>query len=162
MGGLFVRAGRHGASVVALICLVAVLSSAHTKEQSFATILKAWQSGITEPGTVIITSQADFQALWDRVFAPPFIKPDMPVIDFNQMMVVAVFQGEQSGGCYETSVLRLWRTGDRLRVVAREIVPGSQCLCTGGITQPFHMIVTEKRASVKVTVKQTERVCSGS
>jgi len=67
-----------------------------------------------------------------------------PTIDFNQHMVIAVFQGQKSSGGFSITVTDVVEYEDRLKVFVTETSPGPDDFVTQALTQPAHIIKLER------------------
>lgn len=63
---------------------------------SFATLLKGYRSSITDALEVAVRKQTDWILLWKRHTAVEGIQPALPVIDFQNEIVAAVFLGPRT------------------------------------------------------------------
>jgi hypothetical protein len=59
-------------------------------------------------------------------------------------MVIAIFLGEKSSGCYGVDNVNLWRSDNKLYVSYRDIRPGPLVLCTANMTAPSILIETAR------------------
>ncbi len=98
----------------------------------------------------VIRAQADWDKLQKQAFAGQLNSTNMRddstlrKIDFSKQMIIAVFQGQKPSGGYSIAITKLSRDDKRLEVFVEEKSPGSGCFTTQVITQPYHLIVTEK------------------
>jgi hypothetical protein len=114
----------------------------------FTSLDQSTRSGVTTAKDVVIRDAAAFSALW----AVHSNGQPAPVIDFGRQMVIGVFLGSRSNGCYSTTIDRIYRSGDTIVVHHLDTVPGMGVLCTMNITTPSHLVVVDKSdANVVVT-----------
>jgi hypothetical protein len=58
--------------------------------------------------------------------------------------VIAVFEGDEPSSGYNISISKLVKSGKKLKVVVKEVVPADACKVLLVITQPVHIIVTNR------------------
>ena len=148
-------------TLILLIVVSVTAASAQEGPQplAFETLGKHSSSGHREKRNYLITSREEWQGLWERVHTDVIPKPDLPAVDFTQRVIIAVFQGEQTSGGFEISVTDLVKNGKKLTAKVTEVSPGGSCGVTAALTQPYHIIVTDKMRKVKFKVKREIREC---
>ncbi|BAD39580.1 hypothetical protein STH595 [Symbiobacterium thermophilum IAM 14863] len=111
---------------------------------TFTTLARGTHSGITAQEAALITSLAEWEALWRRHasrFDPP---PALPPVDFSRSSVVALFAGERPTGGYSLYITDVAPQGDSLRVTALELRPAPGRPVTQAVTQPYHVIAVPR------------------
>jgi len=126
---------------------------------TFETIGKHSSGGQREKQSYAITNKEEWQSLWELVHTHVTPKPDLPEVDFSNRMVIAVFQGEQTSGGFAITITDLLKNGKKLTAKVTEMTPGSSCGVTAALTQPYHIIVTDKVRKVKFKVKREIKEC---
>ncbi|MES2258688.1 MAG: protease complex subunit PrcB family protein [Pseudomonadota bacterium] len=126
--------------------------------QSFATVDKTTNSGITRAQTVVIKDAASWAELWQRHSG----KAPLPAVDFGKSMVVGIFSGEKPGGCYDSEFTNVYRLKGKeaLYVEHTDNLPGPAVLCIASITSPAHLI-TVARTDAPVTFVPQWRTLGG-
>lgn len=141
---------RAGFSIVALLFLLLAqlppVASAQqpSREIDFETIFKSFSSGHVEPARYIITDREQWEAVWRLTMSNGFPIPAAPEIDFEQHSVIAVFQGNQPSSGYSISITKVVKTGKNIKVHVKEVVPEDSCTVMMVLTQPAHIVVTDK------------------
>jgi hypothetical protein len=100
--------------------------------------------------------------LWDKISSIYLPRPPAPEVDFSNESIIAVFQGSQPSSGYSTAVTRLVKSGKKLKVFVREVLPANDCAVLLVITRPYEIIRTEKVKDadrVVFKVKQDIKVC---
>lgn len=104
----------------------------------------------------VIRDEASWNALWALVTSPVTVvgaplppAEKAPFVDFNKYMVVGVFLGNMSNGCYGTEIVNVDRSGGTINVTHRDRVPGRMSVCTQAIVPVAHMVLIE-RSDLKV------------
>ncbi len=151
---------------IAILCCVACTTAFAQTEIKFTTLFQHSQSSHEQKKNYVIRSQVDWQKLWQQMQAAAFVPRDartdslLNKIDFSKQMIIAVFQGQKPSGGYGITITKLVRIGNRLEVFIEEKSPGADCFTTQALTQPYHVIVTEKSAlKVAFTTRQSTRAC---
>jgi hypothetical protein len=149
-----------------MIVLLSLLSPAMAQQLKhsveFEAIAKYLSSGHIEKKNYVITNREDWQRLWEKVVAYSYPRPTAPEIDFSKHDLIAVFQGNQPSSGYSISVTKLIRSGKKLKVYVREVLPGDECRVLLVLTQPFEIIQTDKVADadrVVFKIKPEITVC---
>ena len=76
-----------------------------------------------------------------------------PQVDFSRLMVIGVFMGSRSNGCYATGIDSVVRAGGKMTVSRTDTEPGPGVICTLAIVSPAHLVVVERvRRSCRVFV----------
>ncbi|MBS3092847.1 protease complex subunit PrcB family protein [Candidatus Pacearchaeota archaeon] len=107
------------------------------KEVHFTEIKKGITNDITQKQTRIIKSSESWSDLWTEMFPTEMIAS---AINFNESMVVAVFQGQKSTGGYDIKINKIVETSNKLLVYITETPPGKNCIVTQALTQPYNII----------------------
>lgn len=124
------------------------LTSQTEKEIPFETIEKGEYSGYTEKANLVINDEETFFKLW-RNYTSIFGCPTCgalvtPKISFSNETIIAVFMGEKNTGGYSISIERISNEGDMVFVFVKETSPQPGDLVTQALTQPYHIVKTEK------------------
>lgn len=99
-------------------------------------------SGIERPEQVVVRTEGEWQALWQR-HAPG--RP-RPAVDFSKMMVVGVFLGSRPSGGYQVQIDGIRTEGDALIVRWAETRPGRDQLAAQVLTAPAHVVTVPRYA----------------
>ena len=116
------------------LCALVSLFIAHptaTAQQTeetipFETIVKYVTAGPTEEGNAvvfIVSDKAEWKRIWKLAHVTFPARPPLPKIDFTSRTVLAVFHGYTGGSC-TTSITKIVKTEDGLKVYVRETCPG--------------------------------------
>lgn len=109
--------------------------------------LEAWpQSGVKEAKNLVIRDAAKLAEVWTAHTSNVFPAPDLPKVDFEKQMVLALFGGTRSR-CHEFGVQRIAVIGERLVAYYndRDVTPVA--LCAAVINAPMQMVVVKKTAA---------------
>lgn len=84
---------------------------------AFTTLDSSWNSGISTAQNAVIRDQAAWSNLWAK-HTSHFVSPGpvLPSVDFNTNMVLGVFAGSYSNGCYSMSITRVTQYNSNLTV----------------------------------------------
>ncbi len=108
---------------------------------SFVTLDQSATSRIAAARTVVVKDAQAWQRLWAEHAGPDAAPPQ---VDFASRMVIGVFLGTRSSGCYATEIARIDAAGSKLRVQAIDKVPGPTVRCMMMITAPAHLVATAR------------------
>jgi len=98
-----------------------------------------YDSGAQDKNYYVVTDQQTFVQIGEKIN-----QQQTDDIDFNQEMVIAVFQGQQSTGGYEIEIEKVVRTKENLKVYISETVPDPSDIVTQALTSPYHLIKLPK------------------
>jgi hypothetical protein len=133
------------------------------RKAHFETILKHYTCGHPERANYLITDKDQWEIVWGLAMSNVYPIPPAPEIDFSRQSVIAVFEGDEPSSDYSMTVKRLIRKGKKLRVVVEEVVPADACKVLMVVTQPVHIVVTERVPDphrVEFKIKQHIRECA--
>lgn len=118
----------------------------------FSTIDKGMKSGLSERKFIIIKSEKKWENIWRLHKAPLVPEKQIPLIDFRQEMIVAVFSGEKKTGGYGIEITKIEENRYRTELIVYflEAQPRSNAIVTQALTQPYHIV---KAARTGFTVK---------
>lgn len=132
-----------------LLIFVAGCKSTETAgDIPFASVFKGDYSNY-QRGRHVIKSPAE----WDAVLP----NLNMPAVDFDREMFIAVLRGPKRTSGYEVEITRIESTGKELKVYVDEHEPGF-CNVIFVLTGPFH-VVQLKRIDLPVEYQITTLVC---
>ncbi len=114
----------------------------YTVNVKFNIVAQGQYSNISLPRQLVITNQSDWQRLWQIHGGNQ--KQQLPQINFDDNMVIAIFAGQQPSGGYVVGINGLKRLDENLTVLVtfREPQPGEQVSLA--LTQPYIFISTAK------------------
>jgi len=114
------------------------------QELNFETISKRGYSGHDDRKDYVIKDNTAWNNLWDVVHSRMSPKPDFPNINFNDEMIIAVFQGSHSTGGYSIEITKIIKKENSVEVFVKETTPSPGSMVTQAITQPYHIVKTKK------------------
>lgn len=131
------------------------LGSAHQIEQlaflpkagstiAFSNVASSAFSGIKAPRQVVIRDQAAWQALWAEHGAYAMPAPDLPKVDFARRMLVAVFGGQYSNGCYGVGITSIKAGADKVKVEVTEHGPQPGVACSFVVVSPMQVVALDR------------------
>jgi len=137
--------------------LIEVAAQARTKSPSsipFQTVARGSRSGIGEPLQTVVRSQPEWQALWQKHVSSQSNPPPLPVVDFSNEIVAAVFIGEKPTGGYVIAITSVDPSDGALIVSFNEKGPRPGDLQTQAFTQPFHIVRITNHRSEEVRFRR--------
>ncbi len=106
----------------------------------FQTVDQGLYSGCRQAEQTVVRTQEEWEALWQRHVEWLSPRPDRPVIDFTQSMVLAVFLGERPTGGYSVSISAVKQRGRALEVQVEERPPNPGDMVLQATTTPYHLV----------------------
>ena len=123
-------------------------------ELSCQDFLSGQHSGIREQQLRLVRTQAEWLALWREHSSQQLPGPELPKIDFEGHMLVAVFLGERPTSGFGVQLQRVRSLAGpkgqapTLEALARETRPDPDTLQAQVITAPFHMLLAPRTTGV--------------
>lgn len=117
-------------------------------------------SAIKDSRVQLIGTAADWEALWAEMNSHREPAPDLPVINFDEKVLLAAFRGECPSGGYGLKIESVSASRKALNVALTYTAPGPNCMSTMMITQPYEVVaidrVKTKSLAVNVDSKQVD------
>ena len=137
--------------LVSLALLCACRSTSDSAEAdggiAFQNLARGYQTGLPGLGVRVVRTADDWRELWQKHAAPVIPAPDVPAVDFTRDMVLCVTIGSRPTYGYGVEIVRIAPVDDgRFRVEIAERTPAPSSITSQVVTQPYHMVVTRKRA----------------
>ena len=112
----------------------------------FVTIDQGFRSGVRERKFLVIKTEPEWKAVWQSHGQPLIPVKELPRVDFDKEMVVAVFVGEKPTGGYKVEMTSIEeeREKGRLRIVLRESKPPVGSIAIQALTQPYQILRVKK------------------
>jgi hypothetical protein len=140
---------------------------------SFEVLASGAHAAQEAPLSAVARSRKELEAIWERVAATQIPKPEMPLVEFDSQVVIAVFLGERPTGGYSLTVDAVCRpdgaaetpaaAGDRaakapgkdaaadrklpadgVHVCYTEYRPREDALLTMAVTSPYVLLVVDR------------------
>ena len=129
-----------------------------SKELNFRTISKEGNSQMTDKTTKIVKTQQEWRQLWIQT---TYYDIEAQNINFDDNMVIAVFQGQKPTGSYEIEITKIIERGNYIEVKVKEVSPGPNCAADTVITSPYHIVEVKKSDKpVRFTFEQEITQCN--
>ena len=114
---------------------------------AFHNLARGYQTGIAGQGVHVVRTADEWRDLWRQHASTVIPAPDAPAVDFTRDMVVCVTIGTRPTYGYAVEIVRLAPVDDgHFRVEIAERTPPPGAMTSAVVTQPYHMVVTAKRA----------------
>jgi hypothetical protein len=84
-------------------------------------------SDLRTPLRVVVRDEAEWRAIWSRLWHPRADAPPLPIVDFSREMVILAAAGEVASSGYDILVDSASLQDDRVQVRVRSIRPGAEC-----------------------------------
>ncbi len=108
--------------------------------------------GYSDSQGQIISTRAEWEALWHTLHLATIPRPVLPEVDFTQQLILVVFAGEKSGSGYMVTVKKVVKAGQEVIVYAAEQRAKSNQASDPQPTYPFQ-IVTIARPEAPVAFR---------
>lgn len=113
--------------------------------EGFSSVDADIYSGIKTFRVVNVRDIAAWRTLWSEHKQNRFPTPPLPAVNFSQQIIVGVFLGERSNGCYSVAIQSVRSIDDKKLLVAyRENKPAVGVICTASLTYPSHLVSLSK------------------
>lgn len=119
-------------------------------EASATTVLKGQTisqgsfSGHEDKEYYVIKENSEWKDLWETVFSQMTPEPSVPEINFEEEMIIAVFQGSFSTGGYSIEIIDIFEKENSIGVFVEETSPSPDAMTIQAFTQPYHIIKVER------------------
>lgn len=128
--------------LLSLVTLFPFSSQAGTL--AFETIDQGDYSGYTKKDFLVIKTMEEWQKVWSIHASAKLPLPELPVIDFNNQMLIAVFAGEYSSGGYSIRIDNVDKTKKVILVTIVQAKPERNAITGRALTQPYQIVQIEK------------------
>ena len=128
-----------------------------------ATVVAESYSGVLTGRHEIIRDGDAWTRTWDEIYAYMTPVPPRPPVDFGEEMLLLASLGTRPSGCYSVRIVAVAvGEGDHgLRADVEETLAGADCVCTGALTQPVHVVRLPRRSGpVDFADRTISRRCS--
>jgi hypothetical protein len=122
---------------LAKIDLPVEFNNISTSRIAYKLIEQGSNSGVINTRSIVIRDQAAWNTLWREHNKS---NVNIPTVDFSKNMLIGVFLGERSSGCYGIEDLTVWRAAGKIQVTHHDRYPGPATACTANITTPYTLI----------------------
>lgn len=127
---------------------------------TFKTLAKNASGEAHEAKNLVIKNREEWEKLWEALNQNVAEKPALPEVDFNTRMIVAIFAGDKPNPGYDIAVLETFTVGKKgMRITYQVTKPGGACVYPAVISQPYHIIETDKVKHVSFTFFQDVKEC---
>ena len=104
---------------------------------------KGYHCGYTKAARLIVKTEDRWKEVWGKVHRLRLPQQELPKIDFQKEMVIAVFMGERKSGGYEIEIREIIKTEKEIVVEVEEKEPSPESFQSMAITQPYHIVVVK-------------------
>ncbi len=124
---------------------------------SFDRLDTGQNSQIDSPAREVVRSQTELETLWAQAFGQ---NAELPAVNLDEEMLLAVFAGQQNTGGYSIAVDKIIEKEGALNVVVTQTSPGENCMVTQALTSPYEVVKLEHtEKDVEFNVQQEVRDC---
>jgi len=115
---------------------------------------KGGSSAIASFRTAVITSDADWKALWAQHQQNQVPPPPAPAVDFSRYTAVAVFEGSKPSSGYAVAITDIETGPETITVNYREQAPAAGTVNATVMTQPYDIRLIPKTSLPVTFIKQ--------
>jgi hypothetical protein len=113
-------------------------------QMPFDRVAKDSFSGVVDKKNVLIKDEAAWARLWAEHGAGRNPAPELPKVDFNNKMLVAVFAGESGSGCHTISIPRVIAGANTIKVEVDERELQTFDVCPAVVTHAMQVVAIER------------------
>jgi len=129
-------------AMIFMVDVVAVPVDQGFAAGAFTVLAQGTQSGIERQRFETLRDAAALRKLWQAHTTTVSPSPPVLNVDFSKEMVIAAFAGIRNNGGYVLSVSKINVYRDRIEIDFSLTQPGSDCMVTEALTQPFVFVKT--------------------
>lgn len=107
----------------------------------FEVLAEGGYSAIEDSLNQLILNESDWKVFWEKINANRMPAPPLPAVNFTESCVVVSCMGSRSSGGYRTLIREIRQEGNSLAVEVMHESPGSNCVASDAITQPYQIVV---------------------
>lgn len=97
-------------------------------------------SGFDAQARLVVTSQGEWEAAWQRIWQNERPVPAAPAVDFSREVVLVAAMGSRSSGGHHIQLQQAAAQSGTVAVRVVETSPGSECFVTAAITEPVDVV----------------------
>ena len=121
---------------------------------TYDVILKGTFSGLKDPLQAVIQSEKDFEDLWKKHTSVLVPQPQVPSVDFETSVIVAIATGEKTTSGYQILVKNVEPQGNNVLVHYKQTEPPPNSFLLQVLTQPFLLLRVDKPRGQVQLVKE--------
>jgi len=111
-------------------------------------------SGYDDRARLVIRDRETWTRVWLRATTSASSRP-VPQVDFDQHMIIFAAMGLQRSSGYEIEIEELYRRGNDIYAVVREISPGYYCAIRWALTAPVTAALVPRTSGRVFFVERT-------
>jgi hypothetical protein len=100
----------------------------------------AFNSGFETQTRLVVTSQAEWEAAWQRIWQNERPVPAPPAVDFSREVVLVAAMGSRGSGGHHIQLQQAAAQPGNVVVRVVETSPGAACFVTAAITEPVDVV----------------------
>ncbi len=112
------------------------------RELPFIREFRGSQALLDAPAANLVArNQREWERIWRYSAGTRMPRPEVPEIDFNAHMIIAVFMGQRSSGGYAVTIDSVTEKENHVEVRYTTRSPGPGDMVTMALTSPYHIVV---------------------
>jgi hypothetical protein len=96
------------------------------------------------PQVSVIRNEVEWGDFWKLLHANLSRKPDLPLVDFSENVILSVVDISRPNGGYSIAITRIEPTSSGVTVHVSQFSPGRYCVTADEMTRPYHIVTTPK------------------
>ncbi|MDD2665590.1 MAG: protease complex subunit PrcB family protein [Methanocellales archaeon] len=130
--------------LISMLLVSGCVTQLSGQELTFETISKGSSSDHDERKDYVIRDLSEWGTLWGKVHSRVSLTPPLPNVNFEDEMVIAVFQGSHPTGGYAIEITQIVEKESSIEVFVKETSPSPDSVVTQAFTQPYHIVKTKR------------------
>lgn len=113
------------------------------------------------PQLSVIRNEEEWGDFWNLLYANQSPKPDLPVVDFSEKVILSVVDISRPNSGYSIAITRIEPTSSGVTVHVSQSSPGRYCVTADQMTRPYHIVTTPKfSGEATLLLSQVVHECS--
>lgn len=114
-------------------------------EIQFETVDKRRLLNVNKKGDYVIKNSSEWDILWNEIYFNTVVKPELPKINFDKHMVIAIFNGIEKVKGFNVEITKVEEINDIVYVFIKKIIPGAFCEINKSFYNSYHIVGFEKK-----------------
>ncbi len=98
------------------------------------------QTGVHSQREEIISTQGQWDAVWQEIVSNRSPKPAAPAVDFSHQVLIFVARGESGDACRQVAIDRVELRKGSFEVFVSDLRPPMSCICPAVTVQPVDIV----------------------
>jgi len=108
---------------------------------SFSTLMQGKNSQVNYNKTEVVRNSSDWSNLWGEIYPSSLVSPS---INFSKVTILGIFGGNEPNWGYGAYIFQINKYEDRVDVIVKQEISGSNCPTLPGTIQPYQVVVLDR------------------